>query len=316
MRGLFYGGLGFAAGLAVMLFVEDRPMGRSEWRVENRIAELQARIREKEDQIRRNEAELEVLRAAVAEAADAPPAAAPEEPAAEIPAAAIEAASGLRVPDDALRAAFDAFRKPSAENVARLERHGADGFRALVALLRGGLNGTVFETLFERTWAPSMAGQERALIETADSDVHPWSRWGALRALGVADTPLARDYIVARLQSETDAGLFMCAAEAAGRMREARAVPDLSRGLRDKRWSTPLRGAIFLAAVEASGDGGRDLLLDYVREPNSDLLGTALHYLQRIDAKAAREAAAALLAGARADSLTGDQLAEIRNYVK
>jgi hypothetical protein len=316
MRRWIYGGIGFALGLAAVFLLEPRPVGRADRSLQEQLAEERARTRELE-------AELEGLRAAAPlPATEAPPGPTEARPAAEpagapveIPAAVRQAGAALGVPDDALRAAIEAHGKPSPENLERLSRHGAAGFRALVAMLRGGLSGTKFDALFTRCWTPAAAGQERALIELADTEtLHEWSRWTALRALGSTDTPAAREYLVARLQSETDAGLFMCAATAAGQLRESRALPDLLRGMRNRDWGEPVRRDIILAAVEVAGDRARDVLIDYVREPNADLLGNALFQLERIDADAARREAAALLAGPRADSLTAEQLADLRRY--
>lgn len=317
MRGLIYGGIGFAAGLAIVFVFEARPAERGEYGLDQRLAQERARTLELE-------AELERLRAA----ATAPPAAA-EPPVvkpkageywstdgvapAEIPASVKEAAAAMGVPDDALRAAFDACRGfPSTENLDRLARHGIDGFRALVALLRGGVQGR-FDIQFQRAWTPAAAGQERALIETAESEaVHVWSRWAALSALGVTDSAAAREYVVARLRRETDPGLFMCAARAAGELCEDRALPDLLRGMRTKRWTTQVRQEVFCAAVRAAGERARDILVDYLREPDADLLGTALYFLSGIDVEAARAEAEDLLAGPRAATLTGDQLRDLR----
>jgi hypothetical protein len=55
-------------------------------------------------------------------------------------------------------------------------------------------------------------------------------------------------------------------------------------------------------------------MIDYLREPDSDLLETALHFLSLADGEAARKEAAALLAGPRATSLTGEQVAALRRF--
>jgi hypothetical protein len=315
MRGWIYGGIGFALGLAAAL-AETRPMGRAERRDSGEIKRLEDEIRRQEEMILRNEEELGRLRAEAAQSrpADAPAARQPSAPAARNPAVA-EAAASLGVPDDTLQAAFDAYADPSQENLHKLAGHGVDAFRALVAMLRGGLSGTKFDALFARCWTPAAAGQERMLFETVDNaTADNWSRWTALRVLGYADTPEAREHVVSRLQRETNAGLFMSAAKAAGTLKEARALPDLLRGMRNRDWGEPVRRDIVLAAVEVAGDRAMDILVDYLREPNADLLGSALFRLHFIDADAASREAVALLAGPRADSLTANQLADLRRY--
>lgn len=301
-------------GIAAAFLAQPRPLHRADKSLERQLLEEEARTRELE-------VEFERLRAAPGPdapvATGAPDATAPPPRAgpAEIPTAVRDAAAALGVPDDALRAAFAAYGDASPENLTRLSGHGAAGFRALVAMLRGGVSGTSLDALFERSWTPAAAGQEKALIETADAEnVHKWSRWTALRALGFTDTPAAREYVVARLQRETDAGLFMSAAKAAGHLKETRALPDLRKAMRNRDWGEPVRREIIFAAVQAAADRARDVLVDYLREPDADLLGNALFHLQRIDADAARREAAALLHGPRAASLTGEQLADLRQY--
>lgn len=104
-----------------------------------------------------------------------------------------DAAAALRVPDDALRAALDAAatRDPTPGSLARLKASGADGFRALVAIVRGGGSAT---DLFAASWAPSMAGEEQALIGAESADFVPASV--ALSALGHCDTSRTREYLV------------------------------------------------------------------------------------------------------------------------
>ncbi len=194
MRALFYGGIGFAAGIALMFFLEARPTVRSEPRAADEhlfddpvlvevkeLLELEARKRELEAERDMLLAELAARAARRSEPADTP---------VEIPVAIRDAAAALRVPDDALRAALDAAATsdPTPESLARLKASGADGFRALVAIMRGGGSTT---DLFAASWDPSMAGEEQALIDVAESaDFVPASL--ALSALGHCDTSRTR----------------------------------------------------------------------------------------------------------------------------
>ena len=230
-----------------------------------------------------------------------------------IPAKVIAAAVDLGVPDDVLRTVWRA--RGQRGDKADLKTHGRAGFRALVAIIRGGVTGTHFEALFEAAWDPALAGEERHLIETVEKG-GGWraGTWTALTALGVTDTPAARAFLLTQVEQREDAGHFMSAAKALGRLREPRAVAALARGIRNKEWTKQIRGPALRAITLITPDGAVNHLVDYVREPGADLLGSALHHLARIDADIAKREAEALLDGTRRDSWNSDQLWDLRRY--
>ncbi len=229
-----------------------------------------------------------------------------------IPAKVMAAAVDLGVPDDVLRAVW---RARGLGDKADLKRHGSAGFRALVAIIRGGVSGTQIELLFEAAWGPALAGEERLLIETVENG-GGWraGTWAALTALGVTDTPAARAFLLTQVEQREDAGHFMSAAKALGRLREPRAVAALARGIRNKEWSKPIRWSALQAIVLIRSDEAVNHLIDYVREPGADLLGSALGYLARINVDVAKCEAEALLDGPHRDSWSSGQLSDLRRY--
>lgn len=208
-------------------------------------------------------------------------------------------APGMHVPEDALRAAFDAARDPSAFRLARLNEAGAGGFRAIVAILYAGWEIPDLGTLVATSWDPLMQGEEQALVAAAESDVVP-----ALAALGYCDTPRSRDYLLARLRGGDV--LRECVASL-GRLREARALPHLASAMR--RHGTA-RTAAADAIAEIGGDDARAILVGYLREPRSDLLAEAASALRRVDPEAARSEARSLLESPR--RLTAEQARTLR----
>jgi len=301
VRGLIFGGIGFAAGLAVAMLVETRPIARTDRGIEQQLLHEKERTRQLEE-------ELERLRTqppgdTSEEAPAEPPTAAAradESPAGEIPAALLDAAAALRVPDDALRAALDACHNSSAEKIARLKGFGADGFRALVAMVKAGLLFT--PDSFMSVWDPSMAGEEVALIDVANgSDFGQASI--ALLALGRCDTPRSREYLLERLRSDTEGRFLQSCATSLGRLRETSALPDLARSIRNRHVPGPQRATAVYAIGRIGGSDASSMLTDYVREADADLLVEAVVALARLDVAAARREAASLLSGPRRDQL-------------
>jgi hypothetical protein len=115
---------------------------------------------------------------------------------------------------------------------------------------------------------------------------------------------------VARLEREQR----LLEAEVVRRLRERRDLAVLAAGARKKDWSAEMRCEVLEALVEVAGARAREVLIDYLREPDADLLESALLRRARFDPEAARDEAAALLAGSRAASLTGEQVASLRRY--
>lgn len=229
-----------------------------------------------------------------------------------IPRLVLDVATALHVPEDALRAAFEAARETSAGNIARLKAAGAGGFRGLVAVLRGRGDMEDIDVLFAASWEPSMAGEEGALIDAAELDCDP-----ALLALGHCDTPRTRSYLVGRLRGAAEADVLLMCAQSLGRLREPRALHDLARAVRTTRpgssFLAPMaRQAAVAALGDIGGDEARALLVDYLREEDSDLLAEAAHALRKVSPETARREAEALLAGPRAAGLSEREIQSLR----
>ncbi|MCZ6787254.1 MAG: sigma-70 family RNA polymerase sigma factor [Planctomycetota bacterium] len=240
----------------------------------------------------------------------------------EIPERVREAAKALGVSGEALRAAFDAYgiswNNAPERLTAPLKAHGEEGFRAVVALIWGGMRGLTFTTLFKSSWSPSMEGSEQLLIETVERTNLPvYCRSSALRGLAVAGTPAARDYLVELVHRNHDRSteyrwLFYVAAQALGQLKEPRALDRLLEKARDKDWSSKIRQTILSSAIQMTGDDTEKILIDLIRDEKFDLLTTALFYLSRIDAEAAKREAEMILDGPRGKLLSG----EVRDELK
>ncbi len=274
------------------------------------VAELESEI----ESLRARNAELQRLHEAQPEppkkkTAHKPEPADPD----EIPAKVMAAAVDLGVPDDVLRTVWRA--RAQRGDKADLKKYGSAGFRAVVAIIRGGVTGKHLEALFEAAWDPALAGEERHLIETVEKG-GGWraGTWTALTALGVTDTPAARAFLLTQVEQREDAGHFMSAAKALGRLREPRAVAALARGMRNKEWTKQIRWPALHAITLITPDGAVNHLVDYVREPGGDLLRYAWHHLARIDADIAKREAETLLDGPRRDSWSSAQLWDLRRY--
>jgi len=206
-------------------------------------------------------------------------------------------AGALRVPDAALRAALAA-SSGSSDDRANLKAHGADGFRAVVAMLRGGVDPADYGRLFATVWTPSMAGEEQALIDVAESaDRVRASK--ALMALGFCDTTRTREYLVWKLRGDGDGRFVHACSGALGRLREPSALPELARAIRNGRAPAAERATALLAIADIGGAEAKSILVDYVREPGTDGVAAGFAALQRVDREAAREEALAILAGQR-----------------
>jgi hypothetical protein len=244
----------------------------------------------------------------VAEPPPAEPAATPPPLPEGIPDAVRRAAEALHVPDAALRSAWDAYEvgRKKGGNVPphfldALRAQGPDGFRAVVALLRGDLNGSWIRDLARVGWAP---GLESLLVETADDGSrHIWSRWSALDCLGVADSQASRDYLVARLGRETDAGLFFSASRALANLKDARAATAVAARIEEVAWGDAVRTSLMADLAATDPDRARDLLLRRIADPSSDLLEPSFKVLAGFDREAAKREAEVLLDGPRGRDL-------------
>jgi hypothetical protein len=127
-----------------------------------------------------------------------------------------ELASKREVSREALQAALDAsasLLKPTRDDGAleKLRPFASEGFRAVCVLLEVGHSHYRTWEMLQATWRP---GDERALLALASGPELPnYASWVVLQGLGVADTPAVRAMLLERLRTETDAGLFMSAAD-------------------------------------------------------------------------------------------------------
>lgn len=211
-----------------------------------------------------------------------------------------EAAKGLGVSSEALRAAEaaysylrndDAASVTTTEDLLRdlanplsvLKSQGEQGFLALIALLRGGRQGTYFQRLVPLTdWRSRLA----LLIDLAEKkDVPQWVDWTALQALGTTDAPEARDYLVARMRRERDPGLTMCTAESLGELKEPRGVQSAREFLRSpgamagKGWSEVTAAGVLNGVMCMDKDAGGRLLAECVRDPEFSYPAVAIEAL-------------------------------------
>jgi len=97
---------------------------------------------------------------------------------------------------------------------------------------------------------------------------------------------------------------------------EAHAIEDLSTRIGNEEWQRNVRTSIMHALVQIDGDRAREILIDHLRSPESDLLPSALHFLRMIDADLAKREATALLEGSRGRALDGATLRELRRLSK
>ena len=260
--------------------------------------------------------------------------AAPEpKPREEIPASVARAAATLAASDDALRAAMTAFQAVHANDevaaraaLVKLHDFGDDGFRAVVALLRGGKASTYSERLVEASWSP---GGERLLVDLAETPGEGEAESTphiALWCLGVADTPAVRDYLLLRAAAELDPSIYMNITHALGRLKEARGIA-LCQDKLAKRddldwnaaWNEVIRRYILGDVVQmAQGDkdAGRRALVTYLRGEGADHVDLAIRSLRMLDPETAKTEATALLAGPRARTFSSDAVTALRDASK
>lgn len=252
---------------------------------------------------------------------------------AEIPDAVRRAATDLGVSGDALRAAMAAFAAVSGRDEAKaksalaaLHGFGEDGFRAVVALLRGGVGSTYSERLVEASWSQ---GGERLLMDLAETRPVGEPQWAphlAVWCLGAADTPAVREWLLARAASETDPSRYMNVTHALGRLKEARGIALCQDKLAKRAdvdwnvaWNEAIRSYILGdVAMMARGDAdaGKRAFVTYLRDDGADRIDRAIRSLHNLDPAAAKAEAAALLAGPRAQTFNSDTISALRDAAK
>ena len=240
-----------------------------------------------------------------------------------VPEAVVKVAKELGVPDEALKAAWEAFQsgargeggsgpvgRVGPEALEALRARGEDGFRAIVAILRGGVSASWIRDLVSVAWSP---GQERVLIQLAeDPKVGVNPRGAALDSLSKADSQSTRDYLVERLSRETNAVLFWTAAGALAALHEPRGLEPVAAKIGRKEWVEPIRRDFFPYLVDMDPQAARRVLEGYLHDPASDLVVHAVQALARIDADLARTEAIGLLDGARGSSFDALALRTLR----
>ncbi len=214
------------------------------------------------------------------------------------------------IPDavlEAVRAANRLALRPGSEAdraIESLASLGPAGFRAACRLIA---SGEAHWRTYEVLRALYYPGAEAQLLALADGPALPGhGRWTALRGLVAADTPEVRRYLLARIEKERDAGLFMSAAQALGMLAEPRAVAPVAKQLLrfEARWSGV--EPHLVSALAGMGEGATKHLLAFVadeRATRGPALAGALTALERLDPEAARQAARALAASPRFEGL-------------
>ncbi len=213
----------------------------------------------------------------------------------EIPQAILDAGRLMHVPRDVLELAFKAhLQKGSQQAMKELAKHGAVGCRAVLALLRGGANGTWFDNMIAATWSPELESEYVALLD--DPATPEYALWSALSATGRLESDRLRKYVLARVSSETDPGLFMSAAQALGRMGETGGAWTCENKLFRRSWGG-VRTEILHSLGQMGGAKAKQILIDYLRDPRATEPAAALRSLSRIDPVAARAEARTVLDG-------------------
>ncbi len=241
-------------------------------------------------------------------------------------ASAVAEAQKLGVGQDALRAASAAVRaargfhgkqasqaEVQAEydgSLAQLKAYGEEGYLAVIALLRGGENGTPFDRVLHDAYVP---GFERHLLAAAeDAAVPEWSRWSLLRGLGAADTPDVRAFLNDFVARTDDAGLFFCAATALGELRDPTSIREVEARLFREGYGGVV-GHLLSAIMGMGGPEAVRILETYADDRRAEHPAMAILMLHKFDVLRARVAARRLLADARAEALRKDEIDKLRH---
>ncbi len=211
------------------------------------------------------------------------------------------AAETLKVGAKALQAALEAedavrgqyqnekLDEEALDALKGLQDHGEEGFLAVLALLRGGRQGVWFDRLLREAWSP---GYEAHLIAAAGDPAFPlFSRHSILRAMGGADTPETRRFLLDLVAKCEDVGLFYNAAGALGDLREPAAARHVEDKLLRPGWDG-VRPHLLVALGKMGDLEAERILLDYLAHPKSENHFYAISSLMDLDPDAgAREAA-------------------------
>ena len=235
------------------------------------------------------------------------------------------AARELEVPHSALEAAMRAHKllndsdARAQDALKELKRHGTDGFRALIALIRGGISSVWFETLFKAT--PTEGGQVLLLDTLRNHDLGEVSEGAAIIGFAFTDTPEVRDYLVQRIATEQNPATFFHIPRVLAQFGEPRGASAFEDKVLPKdpgdapRWQG-LRLGILQQLGGMGGEEAKRILLRYLDDDGTRSLlqiGIALGALRRIDGDAATAAARSIYTSARAELLEEEVLDALRS---
>lgn len=232
------------------------------------------------------------------------PAQRPERSALRYPEALRRAADAMEARAPALQAALDAeeavrtqyrdvLDEEAREALKELGGHGEEGYLAVLALLRGGREGAWFERLLKETWSP---GYEIHLIAAAaDPQMPIYGRYTALDAMGGADTPETRRFLLELVRESEDVGLFYNAAGALGELHESAAARDVADKLLRPGWEG-VQAHLLTALGGMGGPEAERVLLEYLANPEAGEHFYAVAALMRINPEAGSREAARYLA--------------------
>ncbi|MHC4469817.1 MAG: FG-GAP-like repeat-containing protein [Planctomycetota bacterium] len=217
------------------------------------------------------------------------------------------------IPEAALEAVLAA-NKPRAPQAAleKVAKLGRKGFAAACLLIETGHGGTFTVPILERTWEE---GREWMLLALCERKSLPnYGLWTALNGLGVADTKEVRAYLLDRIERERGAGLFMCAAQALGRLKEPKATETVA--IRILEFKEGWSGVEVHLLSALPGMGGREAnpwLARYLADARGKHVVTALRSIASTDPKMAAAEAEKLLGSDR--EIPEEQRASIRELL-
>ena len=172
-----------------------------------------------------------------------------------------------------------------------------------------------------RTWmlvkVTKGPGDEKKLMALADGPALPgYGHWTALSSLGVFDTKAVRAYLLERIAKERDAGLYMSAAQALGRLREPRAHEPVAKQLMafEAGWSG-VQGHLLGALYQINHDklpAALEAFATDERATGESLVGAVLAQIHNLDPEAAKRAAKAVIASKRFAGFSPAWQAQIR----
>ncbi len=235
----------------------------------------------------------------------------------EIPDTVRAAARTLNVSETALQAAYrldlaSRQRRPAPGALDALLAEGADGFKAVIALMRAGLRATWQKSWLEQTWQP---GLEQLLIDCVEDPQFSKSRGIALSFLSIADTQRTRDYLVKKVQDDPTPNTVYSAAQSLGALKEPRGANAIGLNFAQPGWEG-VRGTILYNLGEMGGADARRILISYLQMEKADQLAPAIKALARIDPAAAKLQATRLLAREGAEFLHYRDRATLKRIVE